>query len=93
AALAGAEYLLDPASDAPDTGRLTPLSCYLQAVAQGHQLIYLGGDAVLFCEGRKRDRNPIHSIFWEAAPTCAGLFRQHEGLEVRRPDQQMEECP
>jgi hypothetical protein len=49
---------------------------------QGHQFIDLGDDAVLLGEGREGDRNLVHSVFWQAAATCASLLTEDKCLEI-----------
>ncbi len=55
---------------------------FFQFVAEGHEFIDLGDDAMLFGEGWDRDSYPIHFVLREATASRAGLFIDDEGLEV-----------
>jgi hypothetical protein len=61
----------------------------LQPVAQRHQIIDLGDDAVLLGERREGNRDQIHTVFRKAAATSPRLLIKDEGLEVWLENQPM----
>ena len=55
----------------------------LQTVAERHEFVNPGNDAILLSEGWNGDSYPIHFFLWKATTPCAGLLAEDERLEVR----------
>lgn len=62
-----------------------------QLIAQRHEFIDFGNDAVLFGEGWECNWNPIHTILWKSTTSSSSLFIKNKGLEIGRKDKAMKE--